>query len=49
MEEDLKVAVEMEKIEKEKKAMELENKTTEEKEQAYSRENRRQMYLDMHH
>ena len=41
MEEDLKVAIEMDKIEKEKKAIEYEKKTEEEKEQAYSRENRR--------
>ena len=41
MEEDLKVAVEMFRIEKEKKEIEMTNKTPEEQEQAYSRENRR--------
>lgn len=48
MEEDLIVAIELAKIEKEKKRIENENKDPEDKRESYSRDNRKQMYLDMH-
>ena len=48
MQEDLQVAIELAKIEKEKKRIENENRAPDDKREAYSRENRKDMYMGMH-
>lgn len=48
LEKDLDVQIEMARVEKEKKAHELQQQTPEDQKQAYSLENRRKMYMDMH-
>jgi hypothetical protein len=47
LETDLLVAIEMAKIEKEKKRIINENKPESDKTESYSRENRKEMYLQM--
>lgn len=42
------MAIELAKIEKEKKRIENEMRDPEDKREAYSRENRKTMYMDMH-